>query len=207
MPSPFTPSTIPASNPASGPFAASIPGTGSVGGTALVGFPAPSTISHASPAVGAYGLLSTVSALSSVAWPTASLAILVPFSVPVAGTVYSAIWTNGAAVSGNVDAGVYNEDGTLLASVGGVAQAGINVNQQAAFTAPTAIPSGSYFFALVLDNITGTIDRYSPGVNVLIAEGVRQAAAAYPLPASVALAAPVNALLPAGWAVGMVSVL
>ena len=171
------------------------------------GWSTPAVVAHSSVGVGAWLMGPAVTALASGAWPTASLALLFPFSITTQLTAQSACWCNGTVVSGNVDAGIYNEDGTRVISVGGVAQAGISATQQANFSAPTAIAAGSYFFALVLDNITGTVNKFGPGAGVLSACGVQQAAAAYPLPASVTLAAPANNFLPAGWAAAFVSVL
>lgn len=197
MTSPFTPSGIPPGAELAGsPFSpGSIP---TQSAATSVGLTAAGVLSWTNPLVMAGYPLSYVAATSgSAAWPTGSLAILLPFSLPAALQARRILWHNGSSVSGNVDAGVYNEDGTLVVAVGGVAQSGVSVAQSAALSAPTIIGPGSYFLALVIDNTTGTAWRIAPNAAVLRGVGVQQASAAYPLPASLTLAAPANAMAPA----------
>lgn len=130
----------------------------------------------------------------SAVWPTANLAIFVPFTVSAPYAIQRIGWMNGAAVSGNVDAGVYAVDGTKLASLGATAQSGTNAVQSAALSLTLA--PGKYYMALVVDNITGTIQRQNPSLQNLRFAGVLEMAAAYPLPATATFATPANANIP-----------
>lgn len=137
---------------------------------------------------------------SSVVYPTANLAILVPFELerPVA---YASLWVfNGSAVSGNFDVGVYTNDGTNTAarvvSTGSTAQSGTSVPQSvaSAFT----LQRGSYYLALCCDNTTATFFAKVPAlVNIGETVGLAQVAnGAVTLPSSLTLAASTTAYLP-----------
>lgn len=136
-----------------------------------------------------------INATGSAVWPTANLALFMPFSIPAQQTVNRMIWFNGTVVSGNVDAGVYNEDGTRVVTCGSTAQAGISVAQVANVTA-TPLAAGSYFMALACDNITATFSRWPFAATYLRGGPIVQAAGSFVLPASVTFAAPANAYLP-----------
>jgi len=135
-------------------------------------------------------------AQGSAAWPAANRAIFVPFEVPIPLVATRMIWRNGSAVSGNVDAGIYDLAGNRLASIGSTAQSGTSTQQSVDLT-DTLLRPGVYLMALALDNTTGTIARWgNPGVQMLEAAGVRQMASAFPLPDPVTLAAPSSAYVP-----------
>lgn len=140
-------------------------------------------------------LLTQPSAFAGGTWPTANLAILIPFSLPTAGTIQHMAWLNGGAVSGNVDAGIYNEDGTKVVTTGSVAQAGISLIQIASVSG-TALVAGSYFLVLCVDNTTAQMQRTSLGNGFLQSCGVQQASAAVPMGATLTLANPANAFCP-----------
>lgn len=110
--------------------------------------------------------------------------------------VVTKLWLqNGAAVSGNVDVGIYDEEGNRLVSAGSTAQAGTNAVQVFDVT-DTRIPAGLCYFAFVIDNTTGAI--WHTGNNFLGAfvghSGYLQAAT-FPLPAVATFA---GIALPAG---------
>lgn len=94
--------------------------------------------------------------------------------------------------SGNLDVGVYVSDGTTLtrlASAGSTAMAGTNTTQTIAVSAITLSPGQNYYFAVALDNGTGTIGRAgTPGASIG-SLGLRTISrdASFPLPASIAL--------------------
>lgn len=134
---------------------------------------------------------------ASATWPTANLAVFVPFYARVGITPQSAYWMNGSAVSGNVDCGIYDLAGNRLASTGSTAQSGTSTPQSAALTSFPYLAPGQYFMALALDNTTGTIDRYSlaafPTQQMF---GMQQATSAFALPSTVTLGNPANAYIP-----------
>jgi len=132
---------------------------------------------------------------SSTTWPVASAAILLPFSIQSALTVQRCAWSNGAAVSGNVDCGIYNEDGTRVVSLGSTAQAGVNSVQTATLSA--SLVAGSYFMALALDNTTGTILATAPAsASIGRCVGIQWATTFFPLGATATFANPTNAYIP-----------
>jgi hypothetical protein len=119
---------------------------------------------------------------SSATWPTASLAIYYPFSVTQNVTFSTLFCLNGTVVSGNVDVGVYTQDGRKIVSSGSTVQAGTSTLQ--VFTvAATTLGPGTYYMALALDNTTATIFRGIVG-QVLRTRftGMMQQATAFPLP-------------------------
>ncbi len=141
---------------------------------------------------GSYYLGSAVSAV----YISANLAIFVPFSLtrPVRTTL---LWTaNGAAVSGNMDVGVYDENGVKLISTGAIAQAGVST-LQTFVVASTQFGPGRFYLAL---SHSDAIGRYynapAPAITLKMA-GVLQMAAAHPLPATANFATMAFAYLPA----------
>lgn len=133
---------------------------------------------------------------NTAVWPSANRAIFLPVEIAVPRLVKQLAWLNGAAVSGNVDAGIYDLAGNRIVSVGGVAQTGTTTIQIADIT-DTMLRPGVYFLALVLDNTTGAIRRINTiGTNFMRVGGIQQASTAYPLPSTVTLANPASAYVP-----------
>jgi hypothetical protein len=191
----FTPSSIPAgSTQAGSPFApGNIPGTGGSSGT--TGFGSFNSVATGDPLVmaGLPGLQMIGNA--AIAWPTANLAICQPFSLPAAVTVLHMAWFNGGAASGNIDAGIYNEDGTKVVTTGSTVMAGLNVVQFAS-VASTPLAAGSYFLVLCVDNTTAQLTRTQGGAGIHQVTGMQQASAAVPLGATLTFANPANNYLP-----------
>lgn len=132
--------------------------------------------------------LGGMSNASSSTWPTANKAILVPFVVSSPSTIVKLFCHNGAAVSGNMDIGIYDYTGRLLVSSGSTAQAGTNAIQEFDIT-DTRIGSGMFYIALAVDNTTATIFRVS-ATNARNTKflGMAEVTSAVPLPASATLA-------------------
>jgi hypothetical protein len=122
------------------------------------------------------------SVLVGYTWPTANLALFVPFVLLEEVTVKKLWWYNGNAQSGNVDAGVYDSGGNLLSPAAAVAQAGSSVLQVADIT-DFVLGPGLFYLALVLDNTTGKNFQCTLPTGGAAALGMFQMAAAYPLPA------------------------
>jgi hypothetical protein len=134
--------------------------------------------------------------LSSAAWPAANRAIHVPLYVPAPATIVKLWWLNGAAVSGNVDCGLYRaSDLSLVVSSGAVAQSGTSAVQEFDI-ADTTIPVGVYLLALAMDNGTGQMIRFPFDVRYHRVIGITQQASAYPLPATAVPAVVASAYVP-----------
>ena len=86
---------------------------------------------------------------------TANLVVYVPFWLPGSVTFTKLWWSNGAAVAGNYDVGIYALDGTLLVSSGSTAAAGTSAVQTVDIT-DTTCGRGSYYLAIVSDTSGAT---------------------------------------------------
>jgi hypothetical protein len=125
--------------------------------------------------------------IGAVAYPGANTAFFVPFRLSRAVLFKLLFAWNGAAVSGNIDVGIYSRDGTRLVSSGSTAQAGTSVIQTFDVT-DTLIGPGVFYLAIAMDNGTGQITRFVPGLAVGRLLGMAQMATAFPLPATATLA-------------------
>ena len=128
---------------------------------------------------------------ASATWPLTNKAFYVPFVVTESITV-KRLWVhNGTVVSGNIDVGIYEEDGTKLVSSGSTAQAGIS-QRQVFDIADTVLAPGRYYFGAAMDNTTGTVWRFSTLTGSMM--GVWEEDSAFPLPASATFAATTGGL-------------
>lgn len=126
--------------------------------------------------------------MASGAWPSSNLAILIPFSLSKKILVNALFWVNGATASGNVDAGIYDANGTRLLSTGSTAQSGTSAIQVIS-TSATEIGPGLFYLALAMDNTTGTIVRTLSGQSLRNKmAGMAQAATSFVLPATLTFA-------------------
>lgn len=144
------------------------------------------------------GMMGSGGAFSNnVAWPAANRAILIPFTTDTDATVTAFTWYNGSAVSGNVDAGIYNTAGTLMCQAGSTAQSGTSATQTKTLGTPYDLVAGEYYLALCLDNATGRLQYAATATEyTLRSAGMCQAVASVALPASVTLAALTSNVLP-----------
>lgn len=141
---------------------------------------------------GAYAIAPT-----SSTWVSANRAIYIPFSLYAPATAYSIIVMKGATISGNMDVGIYTEDGTRLASFGSTAQAtGINRIQRFTFPSPLNLGAGNYYMAAVFNNATATVFRRAWSANVGRIFAVYQQDSAFPLPARATFAINSSGFLP-----------
>jgi len=126
--------------------------------------------------------------IASAVYPTANLALFIPFSLSKSITIVKLFSYTGATKSGNIDMAIYSEDGTKLTSAAAVAQGTINVLQEFDIT-DIQIGPGTFYMAVVLDNITGTLRRATSIGNIGPAvHGMAQMANAYPLPVTAVFA-------------------
>lgn len=124
---------------------------------------------------------STAAATASAVYSLANLAIYIPFTLESDATVTKLWWNNGTVVSGNVDAGIYDENGNAMVTKGSTAQSGTSVPQVVDVT-DTLLPRGYYYFAIACDNTTATFSRYSPTTNFQQMMGVLEQTSAFALP-------------------------
>jgi hypothetical protein len=133
---------------------------------------------------------------ASAAYPTANLAIFVPFTIYNYSVATQLFSYNGATASGNIDMGIYSADGTRLVSKGSTAQAGTS-GLQAFDITDTGLAAGTYFLAVALDNTTGTLFSTTTGLlGFGIMMGLKQTASAFALPATVTFATISNDYVP-----------
>ena len=110
----------------------------------------------------------------------ANRAQFIPFTLSEMVVIKRMSIVNGASVSGNVDVGIYDQAGNRLVSIGGVAQGPIN-SAQIFDIADTQLAAGRYYLAVVLSGTAGLcgLSGFTGGC---VYAGVKEMAAAYPLP-------------------------
>jgi hypothetical protein len=121
--------------------------------------PSPSiidTTNFAWSPVGRLNMVLSNHGYSSTAWSAANRAIYVPIEVQVPIVAKQIIWENGGTASGNIDVGIYAEDGTRIVSLGSTATSGTSVIQAGDIT-DTPLNPGNYYLAMLVDNTTHTI--------------------------------------------------
>lgn len=129
--------------------------------------------------------------MSSGTWTTANLAVYCPIYLPKTLRLVTIACFNGAAVSGNIDLGLYVPDsegkpGAKLVTMGLTAQAGTNVFQASGpWTAYYA--KGLMYVAMLMNNTTGAVIRLAAlttnGLGVAMGGIFTEAVGANPLPA------------------------
>lgn len=122
---------------------------------------------------------------ANATWPTANLAIYIPFWLPEAITVRKLGWINGATQGSTNDIGVFNAAGKKLVSGGGTAGSGANVPQTIDVT-DTYVPGGRIWVGMSCSNNTATFYRASEATpsGLYRTLGLLQEASAEPLPAN-----------------------
>lgn len=116
----------------------------------------------------------------------ANKAYFVPFTLNEEVTVYAMGWINGTQVAGNIDVGIYYEDGVRLLSTGSTLQAGTTASQVVDVT-DTVVKPGNYYLAMAGDTTTAqVVYRVSMGVLPQICLGVKHLTSAFPLPSTAA---------------------
>ncbi len=126
-----------------------------------------------------------LNSLTSNAWPSGSLAVLFPFYLGQFMSVDCVYWINGATVAGQVDLGIYTEQGTKVYSTGPLLQSGVTSLQMTPVHPEVELGPGVYYLALVASSGTATFrsanNSLSTGSMAKVL-GMAQAPAAYPLP-------------------------
>lgn len=136
---------------------------------------------------------------ASTAWPTANLAIAVPFYVYVAGYVQQLWWVNGAAVSGHVQIGITDEYGNVIAQSPSTVPSGTNAPQAFSLPSPVLLVPGRYYIVLAADNNTQTFFAWAAAAavtNINRLLGCFEQATAFPLPAALVPASSARSYIP-----------
>lgn len=120
---------------------------------------------------------------SGSAWPSANLAIFIPFRVAAPYTVQQIYWQNMATINGNIDVGIYDSEGNKIVSSGSTAQSGATALQSISIT-PTTLRRGQYYLAMAFDNATATVRAGSSAATLYRAIGVLSMVSAFPLPST-----------------------
>jgi len=106
------------------------------------------------------------------------------------------LWTyNGGAVSGNVDVGVLDQEGTKLFSTGSTARSGTTLIQPFDI-ADTYLPVGGYYLALAHDGTSAFRRGSIGGGDLPRCVGMAEEADAFPLPAQAAFASNTRNFVP-----------
>ncbi len=133
---------------------------------------------------------------ASTAWPTANLAIYVPFEIAHEFLIQVLYWVNGGTVgTDSVDVAVYTEAGVRVINGGGTLSAGASIVQQVD-VADTLIQPGRYWMGMACSGTTATFLASAPAAAILRAAGVTQQATAYTLPDPMVPAAMASAYFP-----------
>lgn len=133
---------------------------------------------------------------ASAVWPTSNRAYYYPFRIDHPITVLKLWMANGAAAAGNLDIGIYSEDGTRIVSSGSTAQAGTNTLQEIDI-ADTVIGPGAFYLAAAMDGTTGTAFRFSGGSSTRsLLLGYYSQVTAFPLPANATFASQASQWIP-----------
>lgn len=165
----------------------------------ITGLPPRNVISTGSPeSLGVEFAAASAAAGSSRTWLLSNKALFIPFTLAERYLAAQLFVSNGAAVSGNIDMGIYAVDGTKIVSIGTTAQAGTSVVQVFNIT-DTELWRGQFYWGLALDNATGTTINVTAGANfgsVVSGAGVYEMAAAFVLPATATFAASAATTVP-----------
>jgi hypothetical protein len=122
---------------------------------------------------------------------TANAAIFIPFRVMTPTRINKMFLVNGTNVAGNIDLGIYTDDGIRLTSNGGTAQSGPNTVQILSMSTARRVHPGQYYYMAVACSSSSAgivVEAGTPAVALLQMMGMARVTSAYPLPATVTLA-------------------
>jgi hypothetical protein len=163
--------------------------------------------SHGGLTLEAGGVYSTATGLSGVnvtasasaAWPSANLAIFVPWQLARRVTVYKLATGAGATAAGNFDIGIYDAGGNRIVSSGSTAK-GSSV-EHVIDIADTKIGPGLYYLAMSANGTNNYVLLTPSGTSPVPLQkvrlyGVLNMATAFVLPATATFAAATNGVVP-----------
>lgn len=85
----------------------------------------------------------------------ANVGVFVPFWIPESTTFTKVWWTNGSAVAGNIDCGIFAADGTLIVAAGSTGQLN-TTNAQVVDITDTTLARGIYYMGITSDTSGAT---------------------------------------------------
>lgn len=145
---------------------------------------------------GTVNMLTGTGVPASATWPTANKAFYIPFVLRQPVLVSNLFVINGTTASGNLDIGIYAQDGTQITHTGSTAQSGTSAIQTVSIT-PVIIGPGVYYMALSMNGTTGTTFRLAPtSATMLSAFGIFQQTTSFPLPSSATFATASQTYIP-----------
>jgi len=132
-----------------------------------------------------------MAAPASGTYPSANLAIYVPFYLPWPYTLQGGGWVNGSSVTGTADFGVYSAAGARLISTGSVSRSGASAPQLIDFSGTIVLPPGLYYMAMSASSGAANTNWQNASVTSATGKmlGILQQATAHPLPATMSPAA------------------
>lgn len=129
----------------------------------------------------------------SGAWPTANKAFYQPLYIPETTTMTHFVYY-GDTASGNICMALYNSSGTRLATTG--SQVMLGGTQAKRFAVSYTMTRGTYYMGMSIDNTTGSVMKYAPGVEILRLAGCFQETSAFVLPATATFAVMTASYMP-----------
>jgi hypothetical protein len=99
-------------------------------------------------------------------FPVANQAYYYPIWLAHPIVVTTLWWQNGNGIAGNVDCGLYTDNGVRLVSTGSIAQAGSLALQTVDIT-DTPVPGGLIYLAFVSNSTSGNFRTVGPGTGGL----------------------------------------
>jgi hypothetical protein len=143
-----------------------------------------------------YDLLGVGGTFAAAAWPAVNRALYIPFYLDQL-TIFDRIVVFSSAAAGNVDVGLFN--GLSFAKLVSSGSTAVVAGYQPIAVTATTLPPGFYLWGMSSDTAgaTQTWFRWAPAdlARVLIT-GVKQEAAAFPLPATATPASPASTYVP-----------
>ena len=132
---------------------------------------------------------------AGAAYPIANDAIFIPMRIVQNVWIKRLYSVNGSTASGNIDVGIYTEDGARLRSSGSTAQSGTSQPQFFDITDIMLSP-GRYYLAVAKNDTTGTLFRTNTSVLHQQKMGLLKMASAMALPATATFATVTDAFVP-----------
>lgn len=133
----------------------------------------------------------------STAWQSANNAELIPFTVVGPRTCVAVGWFAGAATATYFDLGIYDRNGTRLASLGATYQSSTQQWSRHLLPTPITLATGCYFMALAIPNTGPQVWAYQLTQGPLMKSlGKWSSPSSYPLPAQATLGLPPQDYIP-----------
>jgi len=150
-------------------------------------------ISTLGPECMSAGMASATNQFASPAsgtWGTANRAVFIPVTLRRPFVLQKMGVLNGATATGNIDLGIYTEDGVRIWSSGSVAQSGTNVFQLVTPGSPVKLTAGRYYMAMATNSTSSTITGRlaTQALARFLGAGIQASAFALPSTATIAAA-------------------